>query len=303
MLLLTETPGQTTDLNAVYERQAREGFVHSGLMCGERFDIAEGFKEEWATPAITWSAGGEERYRLQRGEIFHVRSAGALVLAAGERYAYTASSEAAFRSNMITFPQWMTREARQNAISPEIETPHDLKTRLFSPPPQTQALMNEIAAHCMTGVSDNKWYTEQIALLYARLIEGQNEETAAANRIGASKETTRAELARRVDRALRFMLEQFDDPSLDLKTIAREACLSPYHLIRVFKALTGETPMRRLTSIRMEAGLRLLRQTRKSTTEVAAAVGYSDRTAFFKAFKGRFSVSPSQVERTARCSA
>lgn len=297
MFLLPETPGQHTDFAAFYERQAREGLVHSGLMRGNRFDVAAEFKDEWASPAITWSAGGEEFYELQGGDTIKVRSSGALTLAAGARYAYAASPETVFRSNMIAFPRWMIADAKHYVLEPGRLKTRALETRLFLPDRETQCLMNDIAARCVDGFSEENWYTEQVALLYARLLDAQDRRSAALEEINAAKSSTRSELARRIDRAQRHMLESFQDATLGLDDVAREACLSPFHLIRVFKAFTGATPMRRLAAIRMEAAMRLLSQTRKSTKEIAGAVGYSDRTAFFKAFKAHFGVAPSSVER------
>jgi AraC-like DNA-binding protein len=295
MFLLPETPDTDCDFAAFYERQAREGLVHSGLMNGHHFEIAADFKDEWASPVITWSAGGEEFYDLQGGDTIKVRSSGALTLAAGARYAYTASPETVFRSNMIAFPRWMIDDAKRNALEPGQLKSRTLETRLFLPDEETQRLMNDIAARCVNGYTDETWYAEQVALLYARLLEAQGRRSAAQDEIKAAKPATRAELARRIDRAQRHMLLNFPNSALGLEEVSREACLSPFHLIRVFKAFTGVTPMRRLAAIRMEAAMRLLTQTATSTKEVAEAVGYSDRTAFFKAFKAHFGCAPSQA--------
>ncbi|WP_425411024.1 helix-turn-helix domain-containing protein [Hyphococcus sp.] len=297
MYLLSTTPGPETDFNIFYERQANEGLVHSGLMHGHRFDIAEQYNEDWATPVIAWSAGGEEAYHLQGTKTITLRSAGALIIAAGARYAYAASPEYIFRSNMISFPHWIVREAARDPLDPAHERASRLETALFFPDAQTQSLMDTIAARCAARVVDATWYAEQVALLYARLLDAQHRRAAARDALKACKRSTRAELARRVDRAQEYMLEQFHDPSLTLGEIARTACLSQFHLIRVFKTVTGATPMRRLSAIRMQAARRLTGHTQKSIKEIAAAVGYSDRTAFFKAFKAAYGVAPTAIDK------
>ncbi|WDI32238.1 helix-turn-helix transcriptional regulator [Hyphococcus flavus] len=296
MLLLTKTPSAESGLENYYERQAREGMVHSSMMCGERFELADNYNEDWASPAITWAAGGKEQYLFSNSDTITVRSAGALIIAREARYAYAASNEN-FRSNMITFPRWVVEAAKHDALDPIKRNDTTLATALFLPDDTTQSRMNTIASRCAHGFDDESWYMEQIALLYSELIDHQDMRIASRDKINATKKSTRAELARRVERAHHYMLEAFHNTHLDINELSKAACLSPYHLIRVFKAVTGQTPMRRLAAIRMEAALRLLQYTAMKTAKVANAVGYSDRTAFFKAFKSHYGCAPSAIDR------
>ncbi|PQA85828.1 AraC family transcriptional regulator [Hyphococcus luteus] len=298
MQLLTAAPATPADLAIVYERTAREGMVHSGLMRGERFEIAEDYNEDWACASVTWSAGGEEEYRFLGDGAVNVRSAGVLTLARGARYAYAALGDAPFRSNMISFPRWITDAAEDAVLEGEAKPAATrLETRLTRPDAALSALMNAIVARCRSGETDDDWYAEKCALLYAGLIEAQDQRAAARERIEAVKPGTRAELARRAETAKKTILQRFGEHSLALNDIAREACLSPYHLIRVFKAVAGTTPAQFLKHVRMDAALRLLKETRLSTGEIAHAVGYSDRTAFFKAFRKHYGAAPSAMER------
>jgi len=153
--------------------------------------------------------------------------------------------------------------------------------------------MNEIAARCRRCFADGHWYEEKTALLYVALLGAQDQALTAEARINAAKSSTRAELARRIRRAQQFMLEAYSNVNLNLNIIAGEACLSPYHLIRVFKAHAGQTPMQYLTAVRMAAALSLLRETSMTVTEVASAVGYGDRAAFFRAFRKHYGRAPS----------
>lgn len=297
MLIINNKPPQTeAELAALYARLPREGLVYSGFMCGERYEQSADFDESWSCPAITWSAGGEETYFLAREPAVTVRSAGALMLAGGARYAYVASARP-FRSNMIVFPLWIAQEAADAPLEGAATVRPRFATRLFMPDLHTNRLMQSIAARCARGETAGSWYEENVALLYDMILNAQNSAAAALRDIAAAKQATRAELARRVDRAQQFILQSYDDAVLDLKAIAREACLSPYHLIRVFKALSGETPIQFLTRARMAAALRLLSATRWAVAEIATAVGYSDRTSFFRAFRRHHGCSPSAVDR------
>jgi AraC-like DNA-binding protein len=291
----TPTP-ETHNFDGFYERCAREGMVHSAVMCGEHFDMAEVYDDAWAYPAVTWSCGGVETYRLAGKRALSVQPAGVLTIAAGERYAYDASPGAPFRSNMIAFPRWMRDGATAPGDSAELsmDAPH-LITRLCRPAPQTLSLMAEIAAYCVAGVRNYALYTEQIVLLYARLLKEQRENQSGA--VTAVKKSTRRELARRIELSAQYILEGYRNPALSTSDIADAACLSRFHLIRTFKDFKGRTPMQYLTATRMEAALQLLHNSEMTIGRIAHAVGYSDRTAFVRAFNRLHGVAPSVVRQ------
>lgn len=300
MQILTAPPKDADALNAIYVRTPHEGMFFSGLMRRERFDIASDYNENWSCASITWLSGGAEEYALSGARRpVTLLSAGALTLARGARYAYAALGEAPFRSNMITFPHWITEGAEQAPLDGAHAGGRRLETRLIRPGADLQALMDEIAFQVRAGLSDAQWHAEKCALLYARLLDAQDARAAASDEISAVKASTRAELARRCGLAKETMLQRFADPGLSLTTIAREARLSQFHLIRVFRTVTGATPMQFLTMIRMDAALRLLKDTKLPTAEIASAVGYGDRTAFFRAFRKVHGCAPSAVGRAA----
>ena len=274
---------------------AREGMVHSTIMCGESYEPSENFRDEWAAPSVTWSADGEETYTLADGRVLEVRLTGALTIAAGERYSYRAGNEP-FTSNMIVFPQWIVAAAREDALTGDTYDA-TIETRLIKPDLETERAMTEIVTRCRARFEDEDWYAEQLSLLFARLLETQIEINTAPGGISAAKEKTRRELARRADRAQQYILRAYPDASLDIAAIANEACLSSYHLIRVFKELTGQTPMRYLKLTRLSAARRLLRDAGYPVAKAAHAVGYKDRAAFSRAFTAEYDFAPSEFSR------
>ncbi len=299
MILLNATPpGADQDLSGLYRRMSAEGLVHSTLMRGEIYESSDAFDENWACSSITWSVGGEEHYWMKRGGKLSINPAGALTLAAGARYNYTAGRDITFYSNMITFPRWMTAAAAKPLLDDGDKDARRLSTRMLRPDAVTETLMNEIVANCRAGYSKSEWYIEKAALLYGKLLDAEHSAEKASCKIETAKPETQKELARRIDRARQFMLQSYRDARIDLDAIAKEACLSPYHLIRVFKALTSTTPMQYLTIIRLEAALRLLRETKMTATDIAGLVGFGNRTAFSRAFSRHHGFAPSKA-RTA----
>lgn len=296
MILLNQSPpGADQDLSGLYELMSHEGLVHSTLMRGEIYESSDAFDENWACSSITWSAGGEEQYWMKRGGEFSINPAGVLTLAAGARYDYAAGRGHPFYSNMITFPRWMTEAASMPSLDDGEKDTRRLSTRMLRPDATTETLMTEIIAHCRAGYSKSEWYIEKSALLYDRLLDAEYGAEKATSNIEAAKPTTQKELARRIDRARQFMLQSYRDTSIDLDAVAKEACVSPFHLIRVFKTLTRLTPMQYLTAVRLEAALRLLQETKMTATEIAALVGFGNRAAFSRAFSRHHGFAPSKA--------
>lgn len=297
ILFSNSLPTTGADLISLYQRTPLEGMVQSTLMHGERYEMADAYQEDWACSAVTWSLGGEETYRFHDGRTISIEPAGALTISAETRYAYAAGQKP-FYSNMIVFPHWITRNAMltsEGEINPGAQI---LQTRLIQPAPEVFALMNAIAAHCRNGVAEHRWYSERLAVLYGHLLDQQTQTANAHDDIASAKSSTRAELARRIDRAQQYILEAYNNSALDLNALACEACLSPYHFIRIFKACTNKTPIEYLTSVRMETAHRLLEESKTTVSNIAVQVGYKNRAAFFKAFRRYHGAAPSSVRKS-----
>lgn len=82
-----------------------------------------------------------------------------------------------------------------------------------------------------------------------------------------------------------------------LGKIARLAALSPNHLLRIFRAATGFTPLEYLVRLRLRYAAKALAGTRKSIAEIAAEIGFSDSNYFSKRFRNFYGVSPREYRR------
>ncbi|WP_432826830.1 helix-turn-helix domain-containing protein [Dactylosporangium sp. CA-092794] len=97
---------------------------------------------------------------------------------------------------------------------------------------------------------------------------------------------------RRVQRVVAVMRDRLADP-LTLADLAVEVHLSPYHLLRVFKETTGETPHRFLTRLRITEAQRLLRDTDLALADIAARCGFAGPGSFSTTFLRHVGVRPS----------
>ncbi len=98
---------------------------------------------------------------------------------------------------------------------------------------------------------------------------------------------------RRLLRVLEYMRAHYAD-ALTLDKLAREAGVSRFYFVQLFKNATGSTPHQYLTGLRMQNAADLLTETTFDVIEVAIACGYQSAAHFGAAFKQRFGCSPSE---------
>ena len=100
----------------------------------------------------------------------------------------------------------------------------------------------------------------------------------------------------RINRALDYIHEDPARP-LDLDTIAKVACFSPYHFHRIFRAATGETLHQFVLRVRLERALYLLAHGEPSTlTDIALRCGFGSSSDFTRSFRRRYGVPPSAFD-------
>jgi AraC-like DNA-binding protein len=102
-----------------------------------------------------------------------------------------------------------------------------------------------------------------------------------------------------VERAIKFIWERYSEP-LSLADIADSAILSRFHFCRIFREVTGVSPGRFLSAIRIYQAKRMLRNTRMSVTDIAFAVGYNSLGTFSNHFTDSVGVSPGRFRRMSR---
>jgi AraC family transcriptional regulator, activator of mtrCDE len=89
----------------------------------------------------------------------------------------------------------------------------------------------------------------------------------------------------------------FNDPAHDwtLDALALRAHVSRATLVRAFKKAAGMAPLAFVAEVRLNLARQSLASTTASALQVATAVGYASESAFFRAFKRRFGISPGKI--------
>src|SRR5215469_2071534 len=103
----------------------------------------------------------------------------------------------------------------------------------------------------------------------------------------------------RLCRARDYLAGSYRD-RVTLQDVAREACLSPFHLNRLFTRTFGETPHEFLTRMRIEEAKKLLLADSHSVTDVCFEVGYESLGSFSMRFRSLAGASPQAFRREAR---
>ncbi|MCX5563713.1 AraC family transcriptional regulator [Streptomyces sp. NBC_00038] len=99
-----------------------------------------------------------------------------------------------------------------------------------------------------------------------------------------------------VQHAVTTIRERYGEP-LNLDELARSAMVSKFHFLRVFSRVTGVTPGRFLSAVRLQEAKRLLLSTSLNVADVSAQVGYSSTGSFTRRFTESVGLSPTQYRK------
>ncbi len=98
----------------------------------------------------------------------------------------------------------------------------------------------------------------------------------------------------------RDMLRETHDRPLSIREVAREAAMSPFHFIRQFEAMFGETPHQFRIQARLDRAKDLLALSDYSVTDVCMEVGFTSLGSFSHLFARRVGAAPSVYRRQIR---
>ncbi|MFL6116473.1 MAG: helix-turn-helix transcriptional regulator [Catenulispora sp.] len=96
-----------------------------------------------------------------------------------------------------------------------------------------------------------------------------------------------------VERVVAYLYEQYDQP-ITLADMADVAILSQFHFARIFREVTGVSPGRFLSAIRLQRAKGLLMTTGLTVTDISYMVGYNSLGTFTSRFTKSVGVTPIQ---------
>ena len=132
---------------------------------------------------------------------------------------------------------------------------------------------------------------EYLVFLLRYLLRVHNKDRRRSNHVQAIKSSTKTELYKRLCVAKDILHSSFmENPGLDF--ISASACLSVPQLVRQFKAVFHVTPYQYLIHLKLEHAARLLKHTNNPIHSITWMCGFEDTSAFCRAFKSQYGVSP-----------
>ncbi len=111
------------------------------------------------------------------------------------------------------------------------------------------------------------------------------------------KKDTKHSRAEIVNKTLAYIYKHIDS-NITLDELARLNSISKHHFHRIYKEEMGENLFERISAIRLHKAANLLISNRYSTiSEIIQLCGYSSHSSFIKAFKNRFTYTPTQWKK------
>jgi AraC-like DNA-binding protein len=232
---------------------------------------------------VAWKTGGRELV---------VDGDGFLVLHHGEPYSMEIDARDPVSTLCVFFAPGFVESVAASMASDQLDPadiPLTFAQRLHRADTRILPRMQSIAAMPM---ADQLWTDQQFLELAGDLATLNREVARRVRLMPARRAATREELFRRVRRGQEF-LHAAAQEEISLDSLAREACLSPYHLHRAFTCAFGQTPHAYRNGIRLARARRLLERSSLTVTEVCAAVGFESPGSFTNLFRRTYGAPPS----------
>jgi AraC family transcriptional regulator len=261
------------------------------------------------TPGLSLKTmrNGQALYEIDGGR-FAVNDDVYLILNEQQPYTINIESNSIVSSFCVFFPQgWvedafhtLTTSTDQLLSEPALDNlrsvgffeklrPHD---EIVSP------VLGQIRHALKEDVVSLGWLEDKLRLLLSRMLHVQAESYREAEQLPGVRRATRLELYRRLYRTRDYIHANLGQP-LSLDELARVAYQSPYHFLRTFKQVFGQTPHEYLTQKRMERAQFLLLNTQQPITDICLEVGFESLGSFSSLFQRRAGVSPRRYRQEA----
>jgi len=130
--------------------------------------------------------------------------------------------------------------------------------------------------------------------LCGALLADQQELLALAERCNGRTSQRRLQTLQRLLR-VRQLIERSGDGNLDLTQLASRASYSPWHLIRSYRSVFGETPSEHLARLRLARAWALVRDSGLPVCEITEQLGFESQSAFCRAFKNAYGLTTTQA--------
>lgn len=260
--------------------------------------------------SLKMARDGHEAYFVDGRRVL-VSDSRFLVLNAGRTYGSLIHSHVPVESFAVFFRPGLV-EAALGTLSDrterELDSGEALPRRLaFSEhlrPVQSSLapVLGYIRSIVAAGDAEENWLEEQLHFLADRLLRDHFTHLRDLEHLGIKRESTRREIARRVALARDYIDSNLAAP-VTLVDIAAASHMSPYHLLRRFREITGQTPHNYLSARRAALAAELLASTDLPMVEICQHVGLETRSALFRLIRRHYRCAPEALRIASRSGA
>jgi AraC-like DNA-binding protein len=227
-----------------------------------------------------------------------------LILSVGEKYSMNIDAAQPVETCCVFFAPGFVENIALDLTSP-LEPALDRPDRVASALPyltalhgdQERALLDRVqslAPRCAEALAPSG-FEEDFLVLAQALLGFYGEIRQQVARIPAVKASTQRELFRRILIGREY-LHSCSSGQVSLASVARAACLSPFHFHRGFTQAFQKTPHAYLTALRLAKARRMI-QTGSTALDACLAAGFASPSAFNRAFRSQYGEPPSAVRR------
>jgi AraC-like DNA-binding protein len=142
--------------------------------------------------------------------------------------------------------------------------------------------------------------SDAFATLLRHLLDGQHDLRALAERCNGRTPHRRMLTLQRLLR-VRQLIERGSEGHLDLTRLACSASYSPWHLIRMYREIFGETPSEHVARLRLARAWSLVRDSALPVCEITHKLGFESQSAFCRAFKSAYGLTTTQARHLGGC--
>jgi len=178
-----------------------------------------------------------------------------------------------------------------NPFPDSTEQVHFFETT-FAQDEKIKTIFMQLGNMILNKVHDEEYVGTLYSQLLERMLHNQGMIMKSLDHLKSKKASTRIETFKRVSLAKDY-IDSHLNHRLDLQKVSKEACLSPYHFLRLFKELFQITPHQYLLQERLKKALFYLDSSAKTIEDISRKVGFEDASSFGRLFKNRYSITPS----------
>ena len=263
------------------------------------------FPEHEGTLTIKYPLKGKEFFTTPERK-FEVDNTKYLILNQGQAYSCKVDSDEEVEIMSVFFRPQFAEKVLTSLITPsdklflngdDTGQPVHFFEKLYPQDKLITPFIMKFRLASENNFDDEEWIDEEFYLLLENLLKVHRSIGRIIERLPSVKKSTKIEIFKRLDIAKEFMDNNFNR-DLNTELISKEACLSPFHFIRLFKAIYEVTPHKYLTGKRLEKAMNLLMRSDMSVTDVCFEIGFKSLSSFSWLFKQRFGIYPEEIKNS-----